>query len=53
MLSSVPDSLKTVYAPNEGGEHGAKSLWKSNPNNQEYWLALTMFFSKIRYFQRR
>ena len=48
MLSFVPSSNKTIFAPKDGGEHGSKSLWKSNPNNNEYWLALTMFFSKIR-----
>lgn len=48
LLSFVPTSNKTIFAPENGGEHGSKSLWKSNPNNQEYWLALTMFFSKIR-----
>jgi len=48
ILSYIPDTNKTIFAPEKGGEHGSKSLWKSNPNNQEYWLALTMFFSKIR-----
>jgi len=48
LLSFVSDTNKTIFAPKEGGEHGSKSLWRSNPNNQEYWLALTMFFSKIR-----
>ncbi len=48
MLSDVSPLNKTIFAPNTGGEHGSKSLWDSNPNSQEYWLALTMFFSKIR-----
>lgn len=48
LLQFVPVTNKTLFAPQHGGEHGAKALWKSNPNNQEYWLALTMFFSKIR-----
>ena len=48
MLSFVPSTNKTIFAPENGGEHGSKSLWKSNPNSNEYWLALTMFFSKIR-----
>lgn len=48
ILSFVPSKNKTIFAPKKGGEHGSKSLWKSNPNSQEYWLALTMFFSKIR-----
>ena len=53
LLSDVPSSNKTIFAPKTGGEHGSKSLWKSNPNNQEYWLALTMFFSKINKKVRR
>ena len=48
VLKAVSSENKTIFAPAKGGEHGSKSLWKSNPNNQEYWLALTMFFSKIR-----
>lgn len=53
LLSFVDDQYKSTYAPSEGGEHGAKSLWKSNPNAQEYWLSLTMFFSKINRMHRR
>ena len=49
LLALVPASLKTIYAPENGpGEHGSKSLWKNNPDNGEYWLALTLFFSKIK-----
>lgn len=48
LLRFVPAANKTIFAPKSGGEHGSKSLWRSNANNQEYWLALTMFFSKIR-----
>jgi len=53
LLANVSDENKSTYSPGEGGEHGSKSLWKSNPNNQEYWLALTMFFSKINRMHRR
>jgi len=49
LLSLVPSSNKLIFAPDGGqGEHGSKSLWSSNPTSQEYWLALTMFFSQIR-----
>lgn len=48
LLDLVPSVNKTIFAPKTGGEHGSKSLWRKNPNSQEYWLALTMFFSKIR-----
>jgi len=49
MFSFVPSTNKTIFVPEKGpGEHGSKSLWNSNPTSKEYWLALTMFFSKIR-----
>lgn len=53
LLSHVTSEDKTLFAPSDGGEHGAKSLWQSNPNSQEYWLALTMFFSKLNKSQNR
>jgi pimeloyl-ACP methyl ester carboxylesterase len=49
MFRFVPSANKTIFAPEKGpGEHGSKSLWSTNPTSKEYWLALTMFFSKIR-----
>ncbi|HSH52458.1 MAG TPA: dienelactone hydrolase family protein [Bacteroidales bacterium] len=49
MFSFVPSTNKTIFVPEKGpGEHGSKSLWNSNPTSKEYWLALTLFFSKIR-----
>lgn len=49
MFRFVPSTNKTIFVPEKGpGEHGSKSLWNSNPTSDEYWLALTMFFSKIR-----
>ncbi|MDX9696789.1 MAG: dienelactone hydrolase family protein [Bacteroidales bacterium] len=49
LLSLSPSTNKMIFAPSDGaGEHGSKSLWKSNPTNNEYWFALTMFFSKIK-----
>ena len=53
LLTDVSSENKTLFAPSQGCEHGAKSLWKSNPNSQEYWLALTMFFSKLNKRQSR
>jgi len=51
LFSLVPSVNKSIFAPSNGGEHGSKALWANNPNHQEYWLALTMFFSKIKYPQ--
>ena len=49
LLSAVPKSLVTSFKPSkDDGKHGSKALWESNPSNKEYWLAVTMFFSKLK-----
>ncbi|MDA3780785.1 MAG: dienelactone hydrolase family protein [Bacteroidales bacterium] len=49
LLEFVPPIYKTIFAPSDvQGEHGSKSLWADKSGSQQYWLALTMFFSKIR-----
>ena len=49
MLSAVPKSLLTTFKPTgDEGKHGSKALWKTNPSNKEYWMAVTMFFSKLK-----
>ena len=46
---NIPADLKTIFYPkNHPGEHGAKALWSTNPSNKEYWLALLMFFNKLK-----
>lgn len=48
LLSVVPKQLVTIFKPTEEGEHGSSALWKSNKSNKEYWMAVTMFFSKLK-----
>ena len=49
LLKFVSPAYKTIFIPTDSnGEYGSKALWSDNSDNQEYWLALTMFFSKIR-----
>jgi dienelactone hydrolase len=49
MLSHLPKKHLRLFKPSQGeGIHGSRSLWESNPNNQEYWMALTMFFSQLK-----
>jgi dienelactone hydrolase len=49
MLSVVPKRLITTFKPSsDEGKHGSKALWESNPSNKEYWMAVTMFFSKLK-----
>jgi dienelactone hydrolase len=38
-----------LFKPSKGkGIHGSKALWENNPENNEYWLALMMFFSQLK-----
>jgi len=49
LLSVVKKPLVTIFKPSKGeGKHGSSALWSSNPTNQEYWMAVTMFFSKLK-----
>lgn len=48
MLSAIPKSLVTTFKPSDEGKHGSKALWESNPSSKEYWMAVTMFFSKLK-----
>lgn len=48
LLSVIPKSLVTIFKPSDEGKHGSKALWESNPSNKEYWMAVTMFFSKLK-----
>ncbi|HOP03488.1 MAG TPA: dienelactone hydrolase family protein [Tenuifilaceae bacterium] len=48
MLDHVPQKHLSLFKPSQGeGVHGSRALWENNPNNQEYWMALTMFFSNL------
>jgi len=50
MFAEVPNETKTLFQPLDGeGVHGAKALWKENENNNEYWLALFLFFKSVNY----
>ncbi len=48
LLSVVPKQLVTIFKPSDEGKHGSKALWESNKSNKEYWMAVTMFFSKLK-----
>jgi dienelactone hydrolase len=49
MLSVIKKSLITSFQPSgDEGKHGSKALWESTPSNNEYWMAVTMFFSKLK-----
>lgn len=42
-----PKYITYFSAASQNNAKGAKVLWPKNENNQEYWLALLMFFSKL------
>ena len=49
LLSVVKKPLVTIFKPLKGeGKHGSSALWESNPTNKEYWMAVTIFFSKLK-----
>ena len=49
MLDFAPENILTIYKHKEGNDyHGAKVLWESNKVSKECWLALLMFFRKIK-----
>ena len=49
MLSVVPKKLLTTFKPSsDEGRHGSSALWESNKSNKEYWMAVTVFFSKLK-----
>lgn len=45
--SSIKPDLLTIFCPAQSGKHGSSALWESNTSNSEYWLALSVFFSKL------
>ncbi len=47
LLSGVNPKLVSYYCPTDSGQHGSKALWQSNPSNGDYWMAITMFFSRL------
>lgn len=41
-------NLVTQFCPTDKGKHGSSALWKSNPSSNDYWLAITMFFGRLK-----
>lgn len=48
LTAEIKPSLKTFHCPSDIGKHGSKALWKNNPSNKDYWMSITMFFSKLK-----
>jgi hypothetical protein len=48
LISEIPDEMVHFFVPENGdGTHGAKALWEKQPQNEEIWLSLLLFFKKI------
>lgn len=48
LLDHVSPKYLNYFRPSAGeGVHGSRALWEQNPNNQEYWMALSQFFSTL------
>ena len=48
LVAGIKPSLKTFYCPTDEGKHGSKALWKNNTSSKDYWMSITMFFSKLK-----
>jgi dienelactone hydrolase len=47
LTAEIKTTLKTFHCPSDAGKHGSKALWKNNPSSKDYWMTITMFFSKL------
>jgi pimeloyl-ACP methyl ester carboxylesterase len=48
LISDIPSDLLTFFASEKGeGVHGSKALWEKQPQSDEVWLSLLLFFKKI------
>lgn len=48
-IDQIPSKYLISFKPSSGeGSHGSSALWEKNPNNQEYWMAITQFFSNLK-----
>lgn len=48
LVSGITSKKMITFYPKEGGKHGAASLFKDNPNNQEYWINLLNFMQNLK-----
>ncbi len=46
IYNAVPGQNKTLYVPETGGKHGAKTLWETFPESTGYWNALKGFLAR-------
>lgn len=48
MLYHLNKKHLSLFKPTVGeGVHGSRALWEKNPNSNEYWMAISQFFSNL------
>lgn len=47
LMSNITKDKILFQPQNIEGEHGSKTLWKSNKGNNEYWIQLMVFLKKF------
>jgi len=49
LLSKIKGNKNQIqFIPTKKGKHGSKALWKNNPDNEEYWMALNYFLAVLK-----
>ena len=48
ILHKTTSDKITHFIPKNDGIHGSRALWRSTPNNEEYWDALRRFLGRFR-----
>ena len=48
LIKEIKSPIKQQFIPTENGIHGSRALWKSTPNNNEYWKALIEFMKNVK-----
>ncbi len=49
IYENIPEGKKTFFLPESEGVHGSRALWKSSPDNKQYWKALKIFLSGFKF----
>ena len=50
MLDHLNKKHLNLFKPSNGeGVHGSRALWERNQTSEQYWMALTQFFSQLNF----
>ncbi len=47
IYDAIPSTQKLYFVPKGEGVHGSSTLWRQNPNSQEYWEAVEEFLKQF------